>query len=96
MPKQHHELLTDLPADLLKDVAEIVHRLAPAVVKGTGSEGYNVVVNNKKCAGQAIPHVHFHIIPRKTDDGVRFQWNPKKYPEGELDKTLASIKGSLG
>ncbi len=96
LPKAHHEILTDLPADLLKDTVDIVYKVAPAVVKGMGAEGFNLLVNNKKCAGQAIAHVHFHIIPRKTDDGVKFNWSPKKYAEGEMQKTLDQIKGSMG
>lgn len=94
MPKSHHELLTDMPSDLAKDVIEAVHKLAPAVVKAASAEGFNVLQNNKGVAGQAVPHVHFHIIPRVAGD-FKFNWNPMKYPEGKLDETLSRIKSAL-
>lgn len=43
-------------------------RLAKAVMEATGADGYNIVQNNGKAAGQMVPHAHFHVIPRKTDD----------------------------
>jgi len=30
-----------------------------------------LIMNNGKVAGQVIPHVHWHILPRKKDDGFR-------------------------
>jgi len=31
-------------------------------------DGYNVGVNIGKAAGQSIPHLHIHVIPRYTGD----------------------------
>jgi diadenosine tetraphosphate (Ap4A) HIT family hydrolase len=31
--------------------------------------GYNLGVNNGRCAGQSVPHVHVHVIPRAPGDG---------------------------
>ncbi|KAK4533642.1 hypothetical protein CCYA_CCYA18G4524 [Cyanidiococcus yangmingshanensis] len=31
--------------------------------------GYNIGVNNGQCAGQSVPHVHVHVIPRAPGDG---------------------------
>ena len=32
-------------------------------------DGMNIGINNEKAAGQAVGHVHWHIIPRWNDDG---------------------------
>lgn len=95
MPKDHVELFTDLSEDAVRDLAALTQRIARAVVAGTGAEGFNLLNNNKKCAGQAIPHVHLHIIPRKTDDGVKYRWVQKSYPEGEAARYAEQIKKAL-
>lgn len=95
LPRQHVELFTDLSEELARDLAVLTQRIARAVVAGTGAEGFNLLSNNKRCAGQAIPHVHVHIIPRRSDDGVKYQWNPKQYPEGEMARYAEQIKKAL-
>jgi histidine triad (HIT) family protein len=32
-------------------------------------DGANIGINNGAAAGQAVPHVHWHIIPRYEGDG---------------------------
>lgn len=95
LPKAHHETLVDLPAEALQATVRAVQRVAPAVLRGVGADGFNVLQNNHRCAGQAIPHVHFHVIPRKIGDGVRYQWNPGKYAEGEMESIAAEIRKAL-
>lgn len=31
-------------------------------------EGYNIGINDGKAAGQTVPHVHLHLIPRYAED----------------------------
>ena len=95
MPRKHHETYADLPADLAKDLGALVQTISKGVMKSQDAEGCNLLINNHKCAGQAIPHVHFHIIPRKTDDGVRFNWQPKPYGDGEVEKIAGQIRDAL-
>ena len=33
------------------------------------ARGYNLGINNGRCAGQSVPHVHVHVIPRSRGDG---------------------------
>ncbi len=44
---------------------------------------------------ELIPHAHFHVIPRKADDGVRFKWVTKKYGPGEIEKQAEAIRVAL-
>ncbi len=91
MPKEHFETFTDLPENMEKQLMERVKKIASAVVQGTNAEGFNILINNKKVAGQLVPHVHVHIIPRFTDDGIELTWPQKKYAEAEMDKYKESI-----
>ena len=45
-------------------------KIAGAVASAMNADGYNVLCNNGRAAGQLVEHVHFHIIPRMTGDGV--------------------------
>lgn len=93
--REHYSSLPETPDPVVAALAVGVKTVAPAVLKATGCEGFNVLENNHRCAGQSVPHVHFHIIPRKTGDGVRFHWDPKKYPEGEMSKVATAIRNAM-
>lgn len=95
IPKAHYALLTELPGGLLTETIREAQRVARSVLRATGAEGFNLLNNSHRCAGQAIPHVHFHVIPRRTGDGIRFQWNPTEYPDGELARWGAKIRSAL-
>lgn len=69
IPKQHATELRDMDhkswsalMDGLKSTIELVDsKLSPA--------GFNIGINNREAAGQAVLHVHWHIIPRYQNDG---------------------------
>ena len=59
-------------------------------------EGYNVLLNNGRSAGQYILHTHFHIIPRKLDDKIKIEvWKNKKLTIGEYIKLNKQIKKNV-
>ncbi len=95
LPKTHVEMFTDLRPDILGELAIRAQQVARGVARATNAQGFNLLMNNHKCSGQAIPHAHWHIIPRKTDDGVRFNWQPTQYPEGEAARIATNIREAL-
>ena len=70
VPKKHYESIEATPAETLADVLAGVKKVAEMLKEKEGAEGVNVLLNNGKIAGQLISHVHFHVIPRKTGDGL--------------------------
>jgi len=66
--REHYETFLDMPKGLYGKFLETVKDAVNKLLAETGSEGYNLVMNNKKIAGQLVPHVHLHILPRKKDD----------------------------
>ena len=84
--KEHYETLLDVPDDVLKDLIVGAKKVARALSSALGIDGFNVLMNNKKVAGQLVPHAHFHIIPRFDGDGIKWKWKPKKYAGKELDE----------
>ncbi|NLV13069.1 HIT family protein [Haloarcula argentinensis] len=71
IPKAHHERLNDTPADVAGEVMSTLHELVPAVEAAVDAPASTVAFNNGEEAGQEVPHVHGHIVPRFEDDGGR-------------------------
>jgi histidine triad (HIT) family protein len=69
VPRTHHETLGDLPADEGEAVFAALHRLAPVVEAAVDADASTVAFNNGEAAGQEVPHVHGHVIPRFEGDG---------------------------
>ena len=67
IPKQHFGKLHDCPPELLGEVGSRLGKIAGAVADAMGSEGYNLLCNNGRTAGQLVEHLHFHIVPRMAE-----------------------------
>ena len=91
IPKKHAANLEEIEASELEPLMRVVKLLGAAVIKSSVAEGYNVVVNNNAAAGQIVPHLHFHIIPRNTCDSLS-TWPGGKYGDGEAEEALNKIK----
>lgn len=96
IPKKHYEKIQDMPSDGNKDLFDTVHKVVSKVDKLTGST--LIAIHNGKEAGQEIPHVHVHLIPRSSDDSaasVHSMFNNRpKLSDFEFDQILAKLKTS--
>src|SRR6185312_8213130 len=52
VPRAHHADLTELPEALAAHAGSLLPRLCRAVKKATGADGFNLIVNNGRAAGQ--------------------------------------------
>lgn len=95
VPKAHFEKLHDCPAELLTKVAAPLGKIAKAVCDATDAEGYNVLCNNGRSAGQLVGHLHFHIIPRRGNDGVFDKWPAYKYEQDKIEQIGRKICENL-
>ncbi len=71
IPKTHALDVFDIAEDDWVAVMRTVHLLAPHAKAATGSDGVNIIMNNRKSAGQLVDHAHVHIVPRFADDGLK-------------------------
>lgn len=69
IPKEHYKTLLDVPDSLMGEFLEIAKETAFKLIKENKAEGFNLIMNNYKVAGQLVPHVHLHVLPRKKGDG---------------------------
>jgi len=95
IPKQHYSRLDDCPEAVLSVLTRHIASLARAVLSIVKAEGYNVLLNNGRVAGQLIEHVHFHIIPRRQADGIFGSWPAAAYPPGRIDELARLIRNQL-
>lgn len=95
VPKEHHATLADLPDEAAAETAALLPRLARAVLKATGADGLNVILNNGRCAGQTVDHGHWHLIPRFGDDAVNWPWPHTPYVGDELGQMQFRIEREL-
>lgn len=91
MPKRAVARLEDLTAEEAADLGQQLVALARRIVAATGAAGYNILLNNGTVAGQEVPHVHFHIIPRRAGDGLGYRWKPQERSPADLAALAARI-----
>lgn len=93
--KNHYETLVEVPDECLNDMMLKAKKIAQAMSAALGNEGFNILMNNKKVAGQLVPHAHVHVIPRFSGDRIKLNWMARKYKANELDEYKEKIKSFI-
>jgi histidine triad (HIT) family protein len=82
VPRQHVQVLAELPDELLAPLMAGARLLARVMEAGLGADGSFVAANNK--ISQSVPHLHIHVVPRRAGDGLRgFFWPRQRYASPE-------------
>ena len=68
IPKNHHQKIQDMSKEENTDLFSLVHTMLSSVDSMTGAT--LVAAHNGKNAGQEVPHVHVHLVPRSIDDSA--------------------------
>jgi histidine triad (HIT) family protein len=71
IPKKHFVTALDIPNKLGSELLKIIKDVASDLMDKKLGDGFNILQNNLEVAGQVVMHAHFHIIPRKENDGVK-------------------------
>ena len=98
-PKAHAARLADLRPDLGAHMFKVAMEVSGALrASGVRCEGVNLLIADGEAAGQEIPHVHLHVIPRFEGDGFGFRFDESYFvlPEREeLNETAGEIREAL-
>lgn len=92
--KKHFKDLLEADDETLAAVAIACKKIAHAAKKAVGADGVNLVANNGEAAGQLIFHLHWHIIPRFKDDGLKC-WPHKEISQEEISRIAEDIKKEI-
>lgn len=93
-PKVHTEQLVDLDETYLQAVMKTVKKIMKAQLAQDGVEGVNLLQNNYEAAGQVVPHVHFHLIPRKEKD-EKIKVLNSSYKDNQAREVLISLRETI-
>lgn len=68
VPKGHISNYFDLKKEEKDDLWELVDKASDLLTTKYSPSGFNIGININEAAGQTIPHVHIHLIPRYKND----------------------------
>jgi diadenosine tetraphosphate (Ap4A) HIT family hydrolase len=68
IPKRHTASFFDLSAEERGDLLALIDRAKLTLDNELEPQGYNIGINDGPAAGQTVPHLHIHLIPRFSGD----------------------------
>ena len=68
IPRRHVDSFFNLTADERVDLIGLLDQAKAGVEKEFKPDTYNIGINDGTAAGQTVPHLHIHLIPRYTGD----------------------------
>ena len=96
IPKSHAGTIHEIGEDDFLAVMSATHKLAAAVRKALNPDGINLLQLNGKAANQVVPHLHVHIVPRWSGDGLTVsQWEIVAGNMEKVKNVAEQIKNSL-
>jgi histidine triad (HIT) family protein len=90
--KAQVETILDLDDETAGALFRTAARVARAIERAFKPEGITILQANKAAGWQTVPHVHLHVLPRHTGDGVELVWPRKNPPLAELLALAARIE----
>ena len=76
VPKKHYANLIECDSEDLAHVIKVTQMLSKRIMERCGATGVNILNNCNEVAGQTVMHVHFHIIPRYSEnDAIEIKFN---------------------
>lgn len=85
IPDRHVASFFELADAEQRDLLKLVDVARADIDREFAPQGYNIGINDGAVAGQTVPHVHIHLIPRYTGDspdprgGVRWIFPDKAH-----------------
>ena len=87
VPKENAQTIFELSEEGAANLLTVTIKIARAVRVAMNAEGITLMQFNGAAAGQSVPHVHFHVLPRWSGTSLRRHGGNMEDPE-KL-KTLA-------
>ena len=99
VPKTHEQYVEDLSREYHDALFESLRMIVRPIQDAMEAPASNIAINNGSKAGQIIPHVHVHILPRKDSKGnhlfstaPRVTRKDRDYFEGIAEKIREKIR----
>jgi len=93
LPKKHFKNVLDADDEILKKALPLAKKLSNKLIEVLKCDGVNILQNNNEAAGQAVFHLHIHLIPRYKDEKEHIiSWKPNKFSDEEMKNIAESLK----
>lgn len=92
MPKNHYPIIEQVPDSEIGKMFQVSNKISTAIFETLGAQGTNIFVANGIPAGQTVAHFMINVIPRKENDGINLQWQPKQLSEEEMSTVELKLK----
>lgn len=92
MPKNHYPIIEQVPDIEIGRLFQVSNKISSAIFESLGAQGTNIFVANGIPAGQTVAHFTINVIPRKENDGINLQWQPKQLSEEEMSTVELKLK----
>lgn len=92
MPKNHYPIIEQVPDAEIGKLFQVSNKISTAIFESLGVQGTNLFVANGIPAGQTVAHFTINIIPRKENDGINLQWQPRQLSEEEMSTVELKLK----
>ena len=93
--KPHIQDIFALTDELAASFFQTAARIARAVKKAMQPEGVTLLQANEAVGFQTVFHLHLHVLPRHTNDGVKLTWPAKNPAPEELDRLSQQVKAAI-
>jgi histidine triad (HIT) family protein len=99
VPNAHFERFSDLPTEYAGPMFEMAQKILRSLQQSSlRCEGANIFLSDGAVAGQEVPHVHLHVGPRFTGDGLHCGFlhdDPRASSRPELEQVAAELRARL-
>ena len=89
IPKIQVQSVLDLPPQYAKELFVFAQEIAEILKDKLKCPTFNFIINDGENAGQEVPHVHLHIIPRYNKKELQFV---RKTQMDNLEKVMSILK----
>jgi histidine triad (HIT) family protein len=95
MPKKHFANLEEFELELSYEFIKIIKETMQLLTKALETKDFTLGINEGSLAGQAVLHLHFHILPRfKNDKGGSIHSVVFNQPKESLDEIYQKIQNA--
>lgn len=67
---EHVVGVQDVSPNGLQDAVHVLQPIAQQMASTIGGRGVNVLNASGENSDQSVDHLHFHVVPRRPDDGL--------------------------
>ena len=94
-PRRHAAIFEHMSSQDVGTLFATANTLSSVLFDLLRAQGTNIIMQNGVSAGQSVAHVSLHILPRRENDGLDFQWELAPANQQELQQSAAQLKDAF-